>query len=66
MDGGGAGTIWTDGSHDEEFIGNTVWYNGASAGYRPGNAATATDNLFVGQRDGNIMNDGAEVQFMVA
>ena len=65
MDGGGAGTIWTDGSHDEEFIGNTVWYNGASAGYRPGNAATATDNLFAGQRDGSIMNDGAEVQFMV-
>ena len=66
MDGGGAGTIWTY-SHEgnEEFIRNTMWYNGASAGLRPGHAALVTDNLFVGQRAGNIMNDGAEVQIMV-
>ena len=33
--------------------------------FNGGRAASVTDNLFVGQRDGNIMNDGAQMHFMV-
>jgi len=65
MDNGNDGTVVVT-SHDpiqEEFSGNTLWYNGASAGYRPSTGgAIVTENLFVGQRVGDIMNDGAEVQ----
>ena len=66
MDGGGAGTVWTDGNeHDEEVIGNTWWFNGASAGLRTGHKSDIMENLFVGTRDGSIMNDGSGCQIMV-
>ena len=34
---GGFGTVYSSPtSKDEEFVGNTLWYNGASAGFRSG------------------------------
>ena len=35
-DGGGGTVVCHPGAYNSEFIGNTLWYNGASAGYRPG------------------------------
>jgi len=64
---GGFGTVYA-GPHacQEEFIGNTLYYNGASAGYRPGygldNRPKTLNNLVVGQGAGNIMNDGSAIQ----
>jgi len=52
-------------SKDEEFIGNTLWYNGASAGYRSGKTPVISDNLIVGQGDGEIMHDGSGIQLQV-
>ena len=57
--------------NDEIFIGNTLWYNGASAGYRPGygrenaNIPRILNNLIVGQCDGIIMHDGSGIQLQV-
>ena len=63
---GGYGTVYSSPtSKDEEFIGNTLWYNGASAGLRPGRSSTIAENLFVGTRFGNIMNDGVGIQIQV-
>ena len=52
--------------NDEEFIGNTLWYNGASAGQRPGNTPLITDNMIVGQGHGEIMHDGSGIQLQVS
>ena len=65
MAGGGYGTVVSRGASKEEVIGNTLWYNGASAGLRPGRSSTIAENLFVGTRFGNIMNDGSGCQLMV-
>ena len=63
---GGYGTVYSSPtSKDEEFIGNTLWYNGASAGYRSGKTPIVSDNLVVGQADGEIMNDGSGIQIQV-
>jgi hypothetical protein len=63
---GGDGTVYTGSkSKDEEFIGNTLWYNGASAGFRPGETPKITNNLIIGQCNGEIMSDGAGVQIQV-
>ena len=70
---GGFGTIYS-GPHasDTEFAENTMWYNGASAGYRPGygvqrpNHPKTINNLIVGQCAGNIMNDGVGIQIQVS
>jgi len=60
---GGYGTVYSSPtSKDEEFIGNTLWYNGASAGYRSGKTPMISDNLVVGQGDGEIMHDGSGIQ----
>ena len=58
---GGKGTVigWTDG---EEFTRNTLWYNGASAGIRPGHGDISY-NRIAGQGNGEIMHDGAAIQF---
>ena len=64
---GGYGTVWGE-NHgtNEEFSGNTMWYNGATTGYRPGGHGPKTlNNLVVGQCIGKIMNDGAGMQFQV-
>ena len=69
---GGFGTIYS-GPHasDTEFADNTMWYNGASAGYRPGygvqrpNHPKTINNLIIGQCAGNIMNDGVCIQIQV-
>ena len=59
---GGCGTVFTSRSQtDEEFVGNTFWYNGASAGYMPGHAPLVSDNWVVGQCDGLILNDGSGI-----
>jgi len=63
-DGGGGTVVSHPGSRNTEFIGNTLWYNGASAGYRPGIGGIIKDNIFAGQCKGNIMNDGAGLQIM--
>ena len=67
---GGFGTVYGGGhKNDETFESNTMWYNGASAGYRPGYAKGAVpkilNNLVVGQCDGKIMNDGSGIQLQV-
>ena len=62
---GGRGTVYASQSQDEEFAGNTLWYNGASAGFRPGNNAKVLNNLVVGQCDGIIMHDGSGIQVQV-
>ena len=49
----------------DKFIGNTMWYNETSAGFRPGDAATVADNLVVWQCDGEIMHDGSGIQIQV-
>ena len=59
---GGCGTVFTSrNQRDEEFVGNTFWYNGASAGYMPGKSPLVTDNWVVGQCDGMILNDGSGI-----
>lgn len=63
-DGGGGTVVCHPGAYNSEFIGNTLWYNGASAGYRPGMEGIIKDNIFAGQCKGNIMNDGAGLQIM--
>ena len=63
---GGYGTVWSSPTgKNEEFIGNTLWYNGASAGYRSGKTPTVSDNMVVGQADGLLMNDGSGIQIQV-
>ena len=53
--------FWTRNQKDEEFVGNTFWYNGASAGYMPGKSPLVSDNWVVGQCDGMILNDGSGI-----
>ena len=63
---GGDGTVYAPrSSTGEEFIGNTLWYNGASAGFKPGEKPVVKNNLIVGQCDGLIMSDGAGIQIQV-
>ena len=64
---GGLGTVWGDNHQtNEEFSGNTMWYNGGTTGYRPGGHGPRTlNNLVVGQCIGKIMNDGAGMQYQV-
>ena len=63
-DGGGGTVVCHPGALNSEFIGNTLWYNGASAGYRPGIGGIIKDNVFAGQCHGTIMNDGSGLQIM--
>ncbi|CAL4158370.1 unnamed protein product, partial [Meganyctiphanes norvegica] len=59
--GEGGGT--TSGAGKKETISrNTFWYNGNSAGIRPGNEATIEYNHMAGQCWGEIQNDGAAIQ----
>ena len=67
---GGYGTVYGGGHRNNEiFKENTLWYNGASAGYRPGyakeNIPRTLNNLIVGQCDGIIMHDGSGIQLQV-
>ena len=63
---GGFGTVYSSPtSKNEEFIGNTLYYNGASAGYRSGKTPTVSDNMVIGQADGKLMNDGSGIQIQV-
>ena len=63
---GGFGTVYSSPtSKNEEFIGNTLYYNGASAGYRSGKTPTVSDNMVIGQADGELMNDGSGIQIQV-
>ena len=60
------GTVVSIGGDGGELVkGNTWVYNGASVAMRPGKRSIVTENLFVGQRRGNIMNDGSNVQLPV-
>ena len=58
---GGLGTIISQGAGDV-FVRNTLRFNGASAGYRPGLKATVRLNHFHHQCWGLIQNDGSSVQ----
>ena len=63
---GGFGTVYSK-TRSQEFIGNTLLYNGASAGVRPGSTSMLiSDNLVIGQCDGMIMNDGSGIQIQVS
>ena len=65
---GGCGTVYSSTKNKasgDKFIGNTMLYNGASAGFRPANSSTVTDNLIIGQCDGEIMHDGSGIQVQV-
>lgn len=59
--GGGLGTIKSDSTGDQ-FIRNTLQYNGASVGIRPGLSPTVKLNNIKKQCWGLIQNDGAGVQ----
>jgi len=60
---GGFGTVFSKHrAGGESFIGNTLLHNGASSGYFPGHQPTITDNLIIGQCDGEIMSDGSGIQ----
>jgi len=60
---GGAGTVYEQGPCNQaDFSSNTLWYNGASAGFRPGREGRVKNNLVVGQCDGIIMHDGSGIQ----
>ena len=61
---GGLGTILANGIGDT-FARNTMKYNGASAGYRPGLRPTLLLNHFIGQCWGLIQNDGSSVQVQI-
>jgi hypothetical protein len=64
---GGCGTVYSViQAAGDQFVGNTMWYNGASAGFRPGDAAQVLENLIVGQCVGEIMHDGSGIQIQVA
>ena len=64
---GGQGTFYsTPRGSGDKIIGNTLLYNGASAGFRPSHAPFVTDNLVVGQCDGEIMQDGSGIQIQVS
>ena len=56
---GGLGTV--HGADPGEVSHNTLWYNGASAGIRPGSRSNISYNRVVGQCSGLIMNDGAGI-----
>ena len=63
---GGFGTV--HGGADavnEEFVGNTLWYNGAETGYHPGEIPTIKNNLVVGQCIGELLHDGSGIQLQV-
>ncbi|CAL4158267.1 unnamed protein product, partial [Meganyctiphanes norvegica] len=57
----GGGTVEGNG-HGENITHNTFWYNGQSAGIRPGMTATIKYNHIKGQCSGNLQNDGAAIQ----
>ncbi|CAL4065211.1 unnamed protein product, partial [Meganyctiphanes norvegica] len=57
---GGGGAVSGEGIN-EEFSHNTLWYNGQSAGLRPGLTATIKYNHVVGQCSGLIQNDGSGI-----
>ena len=65
MGTGGSGTV-TASTTSEEFSQNTLWYNGASAGVRPGSNGNTSFNHVVGQCWGKIQNDGSGMQFQKA
>ena len=65
---GGLGTIYSKVKSPEksdEFIGNTMWYNGDAHGYKTGESPIMNDNLVAGQCVGEIMHDGAALQLPV-
>ena len=60
---GGLGTVISNGEHDQ-FIRNTLRYNGASSGFRPNRRnANVTLNHVHHQCWGVIQHDGAGIQF---
>ena len=63
--GGGSGTVVANGSPKSEFVGNTLRFNGCSAGIRSGKSAIVRDNIIEGQCQGKIMGDGAGVQVTI-
>ena len=64
-DGGGGTVVCNPGSSKSEFVGNTLSFNGAAAGYRPGKEGIVRGNIIEGQCQGKIMNDGSGVQVQV-
>ncbi|CAL4122383.1 unnamed protein product [Meganyctiphanes norvegica] len=57
----GGGTIHGNGKN-EMFSNNDMFYNGNSAGLRPGLVSTIEQNHIVGQTEGNLQNDGGYIQ----
>ena len=53
--GGGSGTVVAHGSPKSEFVGNTLSFNGCSAGIRSGKSAVVRDNIIEGQCQGKII-----------
>jgi len=62
--GGGKGTVHGEygAAAGDVITHNTLYYNGASAGIRPGEKSTVQYNHVIGQCSGSIMNDGAGIQ----
>ncbi|CAL4127321.1 unnamed protein product, partial [Meganyctiphanes norvegica] len=60
----GGGTVHGLGNY-EVFSQNTFWYNGHSAGIRPGLNALIEGNHVIGQCSGRIQNDGAGIHIQV-
>jgi len=62
--GGGKGTVFAEygTSSGDVITHNTLYYNGASAGIRPGYEPTVAYNHVMGQCSGSIQNDGAGIQ----
>ncbi|CAL4179484.1 unnamed protein product [Meganyctiphanes norvegica] len=58
---GNGGTVNGQG-YGNEFSQNTLFKNGGSAGFRPGQVETVKFNHIIGQCEGNIQNDGAGIQ----
>jgi len=62
---GGLGTVFSkvkSPDKSDEFISNTLWYNGDAHGYKTGQSPKMIDNLVAGTCVGEIMHDGAGLQ----
>ncbi|CAL4064794.1 unnamed protein product, partial [Meganyctiphanes norvegica] len=57
-----AGGTINGGGERNEFFRNNMYFNGNSAGLRPGNFATIKENHIWAQNTGEIQNDGSSVQ----
>jgi len=60
----GGGTVHGYG-RDNEFSRNTLYYNGQSAGLRPGLNCTIKYNYIIGQCHGEIQSDGAGLHIQI-